>query len=49
MAAYTKVSQYFYIGASTDTKPTSVEAGVYVLETDTRLYISPKMAPITRK
>ncbi len=36
MADFVKVAQYFYIGASTDTKPTACELGTVSYEYDTR-------------
>lgn len=36
MAAYAKIGQLLYIGASTDTKPTSVEIGTRCYETNTK-------------
>lgn len=36
MAAYTKISSFFYAGLSTDTKPTGVELLCKCYETDTQ-------------
>lgn len=38
MAAFTKISAYFYMGLSTDTKPTGVELLTVLYETDTQKF-----------